>query len=134
MKNFKIIPLLAIAVFMLYSFKTYAQEVWVVPSEYETMKNPVDANDKEALAIGKNLYTKHCKSCHGVEGYGDGPKADQLDSEAGDFSTEDFQNQSDGNLFYKSKEGRDDMPTFKVKIPSDKDLWSIINYVRTLKE
>ena len=43
---------------------------WVVPAKYQTMKNPTDP--KVDLAIGKSLYSKHCKSCHGSEGFGDG--------------------------------------------------------------
>ena len=105
---------------------------WVVPAKYKTMKNPTDP--KEDLTIGKNLYSKHCKSCHGKEGYGDGPKADEQDGDLGDFSSEEFQAQSDGTLFYKTTFGRDDMPEYTKKIPDDEDRWLIVNYMRTLAE
>jgi mono/diheme cytochrome c family protein len=65
---------------------------------------------------------------------GDGPKAAQLKTEAGDFSTADFQSQTDGAIFYKTSEGRDDMPSFKKKIPDADERWSIVNFVRTLKK
>lgn len=132
MKTFKIVTIIGVVTFALYSFTTLVQEEWKVPAEYETMKNPVDASTDTAM--GKSLYTKHCKSCHGVEGYGDGPKAEDLDGELGDFSSEEFQAQSDGALFYKTTTGRDDMPEFTKKIPNDKDRWLIINYMRTLAE
>jgi len=45
-----------------------------------------------------------------------------------------FQSQSDGSLFYKTSEGRDDMPSFKKKIPDQDDIWNLVNYVRTLKK
>jgi mono/diheme cytochrome c family protein len=96
------------------------------------MKNPTDP--KVDLAIGKSIYSKHCKSCHGKEGYGDGPKADELDDELGDFSTEEFQEQSDGALYYKSIIGRDEMPEFTKKIPDEEDRWLVVNYMRTLAE
>ncbi|WP_372769978.1 cytochrome c [Lutibacter sp.] len=96
------------------------------------MKNPIAA--KTDAAIGKSLYSKHCKSCHGAEGYGDGPKAGDMNGELGDFSTSDFQAQSDGALFYKITIGRDDMPEFSKKMPSDEDRWLIVNYLRTLAE
>jgi len=112
--------------------KSNLQEEWIVPAKYETMKNPVDANtDKE---IGKSLYSKHCKSCHGDEGYGDGPKAEEQDGDLGDFSSEDFQSQSDGALFYKTTTGRNDMPEYVKKMPDDEDRWLIVNYMRTLSE
>ncbi|MDX5585835.1 MAG: cytochrome c [Aureibaculum sp.] len=105
---------------------------WVVPAKYKTMKNPTDP--KVDLTIGKNLYSKHCKSCHGKEGYGDGPKADEQDGDLGDFSTSEFQAQSDGALFYKTTIGRNDMPEYTKKIPDDEDRWLIVNYMRTLAE
>jgi len=109
-----------------------ATNTWVVPSKYRTMKNPTDP--KVDLSIGKNLYSKHCKSCHGAEGYGDGPKANEMNGDLGDFSSEEFQNQSDGALFYKTTIGRDDMPEFTKKLPDDEDRWLIVNYMRTLAE
>lgn len=105
---------------------------WVVPANYKTMKNPTDPKDKENLAIGKSLYAKQCSSCHGSKGWGDGSKAPELKGDLGDFSTAGTQNQTDGELFYKITEGRDDMPGFKKKIPSDEDRWLVVNYLRTL--
>lgn len=103
---------------------------WVVPAKYQTMKNPT--SPKVDLAIGKSLYTKHCKSCHGSEGFGDGVKAKDMKGDLGDFSTKKFQAQTDGALFYKTSFGRDDMPAFNKKLPSDEDRWLIVNYLRTL--
>ena len=106
--------------------------VWKVPSKYVTMKNPVPA-DQDA-SVGKSLYDKHCKSCHGKEGYGDGPKAAEMKGDLGDFSTEEFQAQTDGELYYKTTIGRDDMPEFTKKLPDDEDRWLVVNYMRTLAE
>ncbi len=106
---------------------------WPVPDNYKTMKNAV-ASNAESIAEGKTLYGTHCKSCHGTKGLGDGPKAAQLKTEAGDFSKADFQAQTDGAIFYKTSEGRDDMPSFKKKLPDADERWSIVNYMRTLKK
>ena len=103
---------------------------WKVPTKYATMKNPISA--KTDAVIGKSLYTKHCKSCHGTEGYGDGTKANEMQGDLGDFSSEDFQKASDGVLFYKTSFGKDDMPDFTKKLPDDEDRWLIVNYLRTL--
>jgi len=134
MKNIKILTLLVIAIFMHFSFKTFVQDKeWVVPEEYKTMENPY-LGDKESVSYGKSLYMKHCKSCHGKEGLGDGPKAEEQEGDLGDFSSEEFQTQTDGELLYKLIEGRDDMPSFKKKVPDSEDQWSIVNFIRTLKE
>ena len=109
-----------------------ANDPWPVPDKYKNMPNPVKS-DATSIATGKELYTQHCKSCHGTKGKGDGPKAAQLDTESGDFTKADFQRQTDGALFYKTTEGRKDMPSFKKKIPETNDIWSVVNYMRSLK-
>ena len=132
MKTIKIFTLVGIFAFISYSFTTVIQDKWVVPAKYVSMKNPVPA-DQDA-SVGKSLYDKHCKSCHGKEGYGDGTKAEGLKGDLGDFSSAEFQKQTDGELFYKTTFGRDDMPEYSKKIPDDEDRWLVVNYMRTLKE
>jgi mono/diheme cytochrome c family protein len=57
-----------------------------------------------------------------------------LKTEPGDFTNAETQKQPDGSLFYKTSEGRKDMPSFKKKISDPDDIWSIVNYIRTLKK
>jgi len=132
MKKIKIFTIIGIFSLMFFSFTGIVQDEWVVPDKYVNMKNPT--NPKEDMAIGKSLYDKHCKSCHGKEGYGDGPKAADLKGDLGDFSSAEFQKQTDGELFYKTTFGRDDMPEFAKKMSDDEDRWLVVNYMRTLKE
>ena len=132
MKTIKTLVLIGLVSFALYSFTSLVQEEWKVPEKYETMKNPTDP--KADMAIGKSLYNKHCKSCHGKEGYGDGTKADEVEGDLGDFSSAEFQAQTDGALFYKTSFGFEDMPEYTKKMPDDEDRWLIVNYMRTLKE
>ena len=132
MKKIKTLVLIGFVSFDLYSFTSMVQEEWKVPEKYETMKNPTDPSVD--LNIGKSLYNKHCKSCHGKEGYGDGTKADEVEGDLGDFSSAEYQAQSDGALFYKTTFGFEDMPEYTKKMPDDEDRWLIVNYMRTLKE
>ncbi len=132
MKTLKNFLILALVTFGLLSFGTAFQDEWVVPEKYQNMKNPT--NPDEDLAIGKSLYSKHCQSCHGKEGYGDGKKANEVEGDLGDFSSPEFQSQSDGALFYKTSFGRNDMPEYTKKMPDDEDRWLIVNYMRTLAE
>jgi mono/diheme cytochrome c family protein len=115
------------------SFKMVQKEPWPVPDKYLKMPNPIKS-DAESLAAGKELWIKHCQSCHGKSGKGDGPKAAQLKTQPEDLGKPDIQKEPDGALFYKSSEGREDMPSFKKKISDQDDIWSIINYVRTFKK
>ncbi|MBL7747725.1 MAG: c-type cytochrome [Chitinophagaceae bacterium] len=112
--------------------KNTFQEPWPVPDAYKNKVNPLKGN-AESLVTGKALYNQHCKSCHGAKGKGDGPKAAQLDTDCGDFTKASFQAQTDGALYYKTEKGRKDMPSYKTKIPSANDMWSVVNYMRTLK-
>ena len=106
---------------------------WPVPANFKSMKNPV-ASDATSIADGKALWNTHCKSCHGAKGLGDGSKAAQLKTEPGDFSKPVVQTQTDGELFYKLSEGREDMPNFKKKLPEADERWSLVNFIRTLKK
>ena len=139
MKASKIIKsflfLLAFVSLALFAFKPMIslQEEWEVPAKYKNMENPV-AGDEEAMDIGKELYAQHCKSCHGKTGLGDGSKSAELDTDCGDFSMAEFQEQADGELFYKTSFGRDDMPAFNKKISDDEDRWMIITYLRSFEE
>jgi mono/diheme cytochrome c family protein len=115
-------------------FRPFEQKKpWVAPDAAKNKKNPV-ASNAESIAAGKALWATHCKSCHGTKGMGDGSKAAQLKTEPGDFSKAETQGQTDGSLFYKTSEGRDDMPAFKKKIPDADDIWAIVNFMRTLKK
>ena len=106
---------------------------WPVPANFKSMKNAV-ASNATSIAEGKELWNTHCKSCHGAKGLGDGSKAAQLKTEPGDFSKPVVQTLTDGEIFYKMSEGRDDMPSFKKKIPEADDRWSLVNFIRTLKK
>ena len=135
-KQFFIIGALLLGGFVLVSMtliKTDTQDTWEVPAKYKKMKNPY-ASTADSDNIGRIMYSKHCKSCHGTKGKGDGKKAANLDTAVGDFTDGSFQSQTDGELYYKSFFGRDDMPSFQKKITSDEDQWLLINYLRKLSE
>ena len=120
-------------VILILSFSTFTQPTpWTVPDKAAQTPNPVKA-DSESLATGKSLWVKHCQSCHGKKGMGDGNKAASLKTAPGDFTKANFQKQSDGSLFHKTSEGRKDMPSFKKKITDPEEIWSLVNYMRTLK-
>jgi mono/diheme cytochrome c family protein len=120
-----------VTVLMAFVPKT-TNDPWPVPDKYKNMANPVKS-DATSIAKGKELFSQHCKSCHGSKGKGDGPKAAQLNTECGDFTKPSTQSETDGSLFYKTSEGRKDMPSFKKKIADQNDIWAVVNYLRTLK-
>jgi len=136
MKNFKSFLTGSMALILGFSFmagNVIAQpKPWTAPAEYKTKKNPV-ANDEASNKAGMALYNKNCASCHGKAGLGDGVKARMLKDFPGDFSSTTFQNQTDGEHFYKTKSGKGEMPKYEGKLTDD-DIWNIVNYMRTFKK
>jgi len=105
---------------------------WVVPANFTSMKNPV-ATSAASTKAGSDLYSKNCASCHGKTGLGDGVKARGLKTFPGDFSKAEYQGQTDGDQFYKTKFGRGEMPKYEGKLTDD-NIWNIVNFRRTFKK
>jgi mono/diheme cytochrome c family protein len=121
------------AAILLLSASLVAQpKPWVVPANSKSMKNPV-ASGEVSNKAGMAIYTKNCASCHGKAGLGDGVKARALKTFPGDFSKAEYQDQTDGDHFYKTKTGRGEMPKYEGKL-TDADNWNVVNYMRTFKK
>jgi mono/diheme cytochrome c family protein len=109
---------------------TSLQDDWIVPEKYKNMENPY-AQIEDEDEIGKDLYSVHCRSCHGKTGLGDGSKAFELESDVKDFTAKTFKSQSDGSIYFKIIIGRDEMPSFDKKIKEEEDRWMLVNYVKS---
>lgn len=59
------------------------------PRETGTWCNPLE-RDREALAMGRDLFESECASCHGDQGRGDGPGAGVSDPRPYDFTRAEF--------------------------------------------
>jgi mono/diheme cytochrome c family protein len=105
---------------------------WDVPEKYKKMENP-HKGDKSLERIARAGWAKHCRSCHGNQGLGDGPRAANLKTFPGNFKDPAFQAQTDGEIYYQSFIGRDEMPNFEARIPDEEERWAIVNLIRTMK-
>ena len=105
-----------------------AGKKWQAPATEATKKNPLAAS-QTSTAEGQKLYTKHCASCHGPSGDGDGSAAAELGIHPAKLS--ESRSQSDGVLFWKITSGKKPMPGYGAKL-SETDRWNLINYLRTL--
>lgn len=136
--NLVLLTMITAGTFLLMSFiipqEQKKPEPWDIPQEYLDKTNPYDEYTKDMQRMGKMLWSKHCKSCHGNNGEGDGPKARQLETFPGDFTTDEFHAQSNGAMYYKSFVGRDEMPNYEKKIPDEEERWALIFYMRDMKE
>ena len=135
MNNMKKMKIMIVCVLVIYitgtSLVAFQQTApWVVPDKYMNVPNPVKA-DAKSIAAGKALYAVNCESCHGKKGIGNGSKAPDLKTIPGNFTKDTFQSQTDGTIFYKMTEGRNEMPKAKKDLPDDIDRWNLVNYLRT---
>ncbi len=107
---------------------------WPVPDKDKAIKAAVKMNDAGVISTGKESWAKNCKSCHGAKGMGDGPKAASLKTHPGDFAGAAFQGQTDGEIYFKTCKGRDEMPAYEKKIADVNERWALVAYMRTFKK
>lgn len=124
-----------VVMLMLISANVFAQKAssWTIPDNYKNMKTTLKAGDVSISTTGKELYNKHCKSCHGTKGLGDGPKAAMLKTKMPSLVDAKFKAQTDGEIYYQSIVGKDEMPNYEKKIVDEADRWALVGYIRSLK-
>lgn len=94
------------------------------PESARALKNPFE-NDPQAAAAGKKLFRRHCESCHGAEGYGEGRAANLHEEEIKDAPT--------GILFWAISNGRlrKGMPSWSGLPKAQR--WQLVSYLKSLK-
>lgn len=124
------IAVISAALFLYASVYLQEKRNWEAPQHAKQTTNPL-ASDNTAATQGKQTYQKLCWTCHGQTGKGNGPTASGLNPKPVDFSADVFQQQTDGEIFWKISEGRGSMAAYKNSL-SAKQRWQIVNYLRTL--
>ena len=99
--------------------------------EAQKLKNPLPS-DEPSIEEGRKLYLRHCASCHGPSGKGDGSMAlaggtpANLTDETWDHGS------SDGEIFVVIRDGTSsDMEPYKDRL-TEKQIWQLVNYIRSL--
>jgi mono/diheme cytochrome c family protein len=106
---------------------------WNPPDRANKLVNPVPAT-AESIAAGKQIFTDHCISCHGMRGDGHGERAEKLHVAPADLTNAAaIGHETDGMVFWKISEGHRPMPGYKSKL-SETERWDLVDYVRTLKK
>lgn len=100
-----------------------------VPAEYAGMTNPLGA---DASAEGAKIFKTNCETCHGPQGYGDGPIGESLDPKPQNLA-ELQAVAGDDYLYWRIAEGSPgtSMPPWK-NILTEEQIWQIVAFIRTL--
>jgi cbb3-type cytochrome c oxidase subunit III len=100
-------------------------------AEAQKLKNP-ELKNAETIEAGKKLYARHCASCHGPQGKGDGGMAlaggtpSDLTDETWDYGS------TDGEIFVAIRDGVSaDMLAYQDKL-NDKQIWQVVTFIRSL--
>jgi len=117
--------------FSLFGFIGLQKDIWKAPEESKKLKNPTVNMDTSVL-IGKKLYRSRCAVCHGRTGLGDGPGGKALVPQPESLKTPLVQNQTDGEIFWKISNGRNDMIKWEP-ILTEQQRWDLVNFIRTMK-
>jgi cbb3-type cytochrome c oxidase subunit III len=101
--------------------------------EAEKIKNPATA-DATSIAAGQALFVKHCSSCHGDMGKGDGMMGEELDPKPANLTDAEWKHgSSDGEIFTVIGDGvkGTGMKSFSKKLTVHQ-IWDVVNYVRSI--
>lgn len=106
------------------------QDKTLTRDEAKLLKSPVPYT-KASIARGRVLYTNDCTGCHGADG-----KA-QVDviADATDLTDPKLWKSgvTEGEIFRSIRDGAGiSMPPFKNQIRKSEDLWSLVNFIRSL--
>lgn len=100
--------------------------------EAAKVANPVAA-DAASIASGKQVYTRYCAVCHGTNA--EGGSGSDISPPAPDLTDKEWKRGgTDGEIFSVIKNGVPPdlaMEPFGDRI-KDPDIWSVVNYVRSL--
>jgi len=102
-----------------------------VPLDVANIRDPVPP-DERSLAIGRDVYTTYCETCHGETGRGDGPTGLRLVPRPADLRIHTAPGvHTDGELFYWVSYGfpNSAMPAWK-DVLTEEQRWSVLNYAR----
>jgi Cytochrome C oxidase, cbb3-type, subunit III len=117
------------------------EDPYEIPEIARNRRNPLLRTDL-ALRGAQTLWTKHCETCHGATGRGDGPNARLHEQRKGHAprnltNPKVQENLTDGEIFWRISKGliEEDkiiMPKYEQKIPSETERWQLVLYVREL--
>lgn len=95
-----------------------------------SVKGPVPYSAK-SIARGKMIYARYCTECHGKDGKA---QIDVVANATNLTNPEKFLHGiTEGEIFHSIRDGAGvDMPPFKPMLTKEEDIWSLVNFIRSL--
>ncbi len=84
------------------------------------------------IEAGQQIYNNFCSACHGDNAEGGGRLDLDIQPVPPDLKTR-LKGHSDGDFFWKVKNGRGNMPAFNEDL-EDKKIWYLVTFIRSLIE
>ncbi|RPD96540.1 cytochrome c [Aureibaculum marinum] len=129
----KLLYILGLIIIVGFMSFTFQEDRWTAPEGAKKLKNPVSSADKaESIKRGAKIFKTRCMICHGTTGKGDGIGGKALSPKPQNLVSKMVQSQTDGEIFWKVTNGRNDMIKWGP-ILTEEQRWDVVNYVRTLK-
>ena len=102
------------------------------PASAKKLKNPLSAN-AEIIDAGKQVFDKHCASCHGEDGKAKTDIAAAMKKKPTDLTAKEMGGITDGEIYWVVTNGvtKSGMPAFKTKM-NTQDRWKATLYVKSL--
>ncbi len=99
----------------------------------DTYRKPTVPYQTISVASGEALFQRHCTSCHGGSGHGNGPAASALSIQPANLTDPHTSLHTAGDIFWWLTHGKPPgiMPGFANVLTED-DRWDLINFLRTL--
>jgi mono/diheme cytochrome c family protein len=106
-----------------------------IPEEFRIMNRTPLIPDDQSLQQGAALFGRFCVVCHGQDGRGDGPTANNLDPAPADFLDLDHSAiYGPGEKYWiiGNGSGKTGMPGFEQEL-TPRDRWDLINHIYRLQ-
>ncbi len=111
-------------------FLASAQSDKISREDAKKLKSPIPYTRK-SIAEGRTMFVRYCTGCHGQ----DGKATIDIMGDATDLTSPKVwkSGTSEGEIFRSIRDGAGDtMPSFQPQVPNEKDLWHLVNYIRSL--
>lgn len=112
---------------LIWAAPTAAHE-WMAPRDAAAVANPIAA-DAQSTARGEELFLDYCAACHGRDGGGLPAQKAGLKKDTPNLPQR-LKTHSDGDFYWKIRQGREEMPSFAEVLEQD-EIWDIINFIKT---